>query len=335
MKLAYEEVKSIIQKILRQQNFEHEKARLIAQIFVDASVDGYHSHGLNRFAEFVKNVNKGVIDPHKEPILKKSFGVLEQWDGQLGPGPSNAHFAMKRAIELARKHTMGCVALANTNHWMRGGTYGWQATEADCIAICFTNTMPNMAPWGGISHTTGNNPLVLAVPHKENPIVLDMSLTQFSYGQLYKHRLEGKELAINGGYDQQGNLTSDPVKILETRRLLPTGFWKGSGLSLMLDLAASLLSAGSATCDIARLDDETALSQVFICIDKSALGTKAEHNQTIDSILSFFTSSAPVAEGDSIRYPGLATLKTRKRQLADGIEINDEVWAEVVALIKN
>ena len=65
---------------------------------------------------------------------------------------------------LGREHGVGCVALGNTNHWMRGGTYGWQAAEAGMIGICWTNTMPNLPPWGGVERVIGNNPLVIAVP---------------------------------------------------------------------------------------------------------------------------------------------------------------------------
>ncbi len=47
---------------------------------------------------------------------------LERWDGKLGPGNLNAYHCMDRAIKLAGQHGIGCVALANTNHWLRGGT---------------------------------------------------------------------------------------------------------------------------------------------------------------------------------------------------------------------
>ena len=52
---------------------------------------------------------------------------MEQWNGQLGPGILNAQFAADQSMKLAGEYGIGCVALSNTNHWMRGGTYGWQA----------------------------------------------------------------------------------------------------------------------------------------------------------------------------------------------------------------
>ena len=334
MRIPYQDVESKLKQILINEGLVEDRAKLIAQIFTDASTDGYHSHGVNRFCEFVKNIRRGIIIAGNDPVLQQSLGAIEQWDGQFGPGPSNAHFAMGRAIDLARVQGMSCVALANTNHWMRGGTYGWQAAEADCLAICFTNTMPNMAPWGGMTHTTGNNPLIIAVPRKEGHLVLDMSMTQFSYGQLYKHRLEGKMLPLSGGYDEKGQLTNDPSKILETKRLLPTGYWKGSGLSLMLDLLATLLSRGQSTADIGKRSSESALSQIFICIEKSKLGSTADHDQLVNQIVAHFTSSVPEKDAPNIRYPGSETQLRRKRNRREGIPINEEIWKKVLELEK-
>jgi 3-dehydro-L-gulonate 2-dehydrogenase len=97
---------------------------------------------------------------------------MERWDGRRGPGNLNAHASMARAIALAREHGVGCVALANTNHWMRGGSYGWQAAEAGVIGICWTNTLANVPPWGASEPRIGNNPLVVAVPRADGHVVL-------------------------------------------------------------------------------------------------------------------------------------------------------------------
>ena len=335
MKIEFAQLKAMLYDILKRHAFDHPKAELTARLFAEASLDGYHSHGVNRFAEFIKNVRNGIIDPQQEPTLKLTLGSIEQWVGHRGPGPANAYFAMDRAINLAKLHNLGCVALSDTNHWMRGGSYGWQAAEAGFLAICFTNTMPNMAPWGGLTHTTGNNPFIVAIPNRPTHIVLDMSLSQFSYGQLYKHQLEGKQLPLSGGYDEEGVLTMDPMAILKTKRLLPTGYWKGSGLSLVLDLLASILSQGLSTAHIGGLDYETGLSQVFICIKMEALGDPKQQQQLISEVLSFFTSSQSETPNVEIRYPGWATYQRRKRQLEEGIEINSEIWREVVALLEN
>src|ERR1035441_7903026 len=134
--------------------------------------------------------------------------------------------AMERAIALGREHGVGCVALGNTNHWMRGGTYGWQAAEAGLIGICWTNTMPNLPPWGGADRVIGNNPLIIAVPRASGPVVLDMAMSQFSYGALESYRKRGEMLPVDGGFDASGNLTRDPGAIEESWRPPPAGGWR-------------------------------------------------------------------------------------------------------------
>ena len=104
----------------------------------------------------------GIIDIRAEPALVSSSGPLERWDGRVGPGNLNAYQCMDRAIKLAGKHGIGCVALANTNHWMRGETYGLQASEAGFIGICWTNTYRNLPPWGSVAAGARTRRLILA-----------------------------------------------------------------------------------------------------------------------------------------------------------------------------
>src|SRR5215813_13777935 len=135
-------------RILLKHNFSPAKADQCAEIFTASSIDGVYTHGVNRFAKFIEYATKGYIKVDAEPSLKNKFGAIEQWDGDLGPGPLNATFATERAMQLADSSGIGCVSLSNTNHWMRGGTYGWQAAEAGVIGLCWTNTLPNLPPWG-------------------------------------------------------------------------------------------------------------------------------------------------------------------------------------------
>ena len=104
-----------------------------AGVFTNNSIDGVYTHGVNRFPRFIEYIQKGYINIQAEPSLKHQWGGVQQWDGNLGPGPLNAIHATNSVMQLAQQHGIGCVALANTNHWMRGGTYGWQAAKAGFV----------------------------------------------------------------------------------------------------------------------------------------------------------------------------------------------------------
>ena len=288
-----------------------------------------HSHGLNRFPRFVTQIQNGTINTHGEPRLVIATGPLERWDGNLGPGPVNAHQSMERAIALARKHGMGCVALANTTHWMRGGNYGWQAADAGMIGICWTNTLPNLPPWGASDPRVGNNPLIIAVPRPAGHVVLDMAVSQFSYGAMSSYRSRGELLPVDGGFDLEGRLTRDPAAIEASKRPLPIGYWKGSGLALMLDLVAALLSGGRATHQIpADSDRESYLSQIFVALDLGSLGSPQVAESIADEVITHFRMPSRPG-GERVRYPGEQVLKTRSESLAKGVPIDTAIWEKV------
>ena len=104
---------------------------------------------------------------------------------------------------------------------MRGGTYGWLAAEAGVFVLCFTNTMPNLPPWGATNPAIGNNPLILAIPRREGPIVLDMAISQFSYGTLAAYSKRGEPLPVAAGFNAQGALTTDAAVIEQSQSALP------------------------------------------------------------------------------------------------------------------
>src|SRR5690554_5241634 len=177
MKISKETMHEVFKGILLTHGCSDIVASESSAILVQNSLDGVYSHGVNRFVRLVEYLKKGLINPNASIEVEQSFGAIERWNAHLGMGMIAAKQAMGRAIELAAEYGIGCVALRNTNHWMRGGTYGWQAADAGCIGICFTNTMPNMPPWGARDGRIGNNPFVLAVPRKDgNHLVVDTAM---------------------------------------------------------------------------------------------------------------------------------------------------------------
>src|SRR3954447_17452774 len=225
MRISYQQLHDTLRRVLVDRGFGPERADLCARLFADTDRDGVHSHGVNRFPRFLRTIENGVVDVRAEPARVAARQALERWDGRRGAGNLNAYASMTRAIALAREHGIGCVALANTNHWMRGGTYGWQAADAGMIGICWTNTLPNLPPWGSAAPILGNNPLVIAVPRASGHVVLDMAMSQFSYGALAAHRKRGELLPVEAGFDNEGRLTRDPAAIEASRRPLPIGSW--------------------------------------------------------------------------------------------------------------
>ena len=334
LRVPYPQLEEAIRSALQPFGFTPERAQRCARLFAETTRDGVYTHGLARFPRFIATIKNGCVQPTAEPSLVSGFGALERWDGNRGPGNLNAFASMGRAVELAKQHGLGVVALANANHWMRGGSYGWQAADQGVFAVCFTNTLPNLPAWGTAIPKLGNNPLVLAVPRSGGAhVVVDMAMSQYSYGTISAYAKRGQQLPFAGGFDEAGQLTTDPAQIAATERALPIGLWKGSGLSLTLDLFAAMLSGGHASHQIPRDPlQESGVSQFFLAIDPTHLAADAGTlNATAEAVLADLHAATPIDPAHPVRYPGEQTLATRLDNLANGVPVDEDLWRQLLA----
>ncbi len=327
MRIPFSKLEQEFRRVLLAMNFSAEKATLCAHTLAANTRDGVASHGLNRFPVFVDFVKQGLVNPAAEPEVIARNGAMETWNGNRAPGIYNATLGMNRAIALAKANGIGCVAVQNTSHWMRGGTYGWQAADAGCIGICFTNALASMPAWGGMEPLLGNNPLVIAIPRPAGHVVLDMALSQFSYGKMQEYQLNDQLLPVPGGYDDQGDLTRDPAVIRKNKRALPIGFWKGSGLALVLDVLLMSLAGGRSTAQITADGKDVGVSQCFIAIHQPD-----SYSALVEELLASIKASTPLDAEKPIRYPGEATRQTRLTSEKEGVPVSEEMWAKLLAM---
>lgn len=334
VRIQFDEMKQTIRNAFVKAGMSEAKAEVCARIHTESTRDGVASHGINRVERFVDYLHKGWVDADAEPSLHLSLGALEVYNGNFGPGILNSIFCMSRATELADSNGVGMVSIHNTTHWMRGGTYGWMAAEKGYIAISWTNTESCMPAWGAKSEGIGNNPFVMAVPRKEGHIVLDMAMSQYSYGKIWGMEGKGLHLPFPGGFDENGQLTDNPDIISKTRRVLPIGYWKGSGFTILLDLIAALVAGGLSTAGIDKVGKGSCggCSQVFIAINPARIYTKEWMDEIISGTIAQIKSSVPSDEGNEIFFPGEQAVKKRKENNELGIPVDDAVWAKVKEL---
>ena len=334
-RIPFDELQRRIARVLVALGEPAERAALGARLTAETDRDGVKTHGIARLPRFAAQVRAGVVMPDAVPECVAKFGAIERWAGHRGPGNLAAHVAMSRAMELAKEHGLGCVALGDTSHWMRAGSYGWQAAEAGYAAMCWSNTLPNLPPWGASSPALGNNPLVIAVPRfgSAEHMVLDIAMSQFSYGSLASYAAKGEPLPVPGGYDSDGVLTTDAAAIERSQRALPIGFWKGSGLSFVLDVLGAMLSGGKATHQFeADALKEVGQSQVFLAIAPQSIGAVNEMRSVAEGAIAAVHEATPIKAGKPARYPGEGALRVREESLRLGVAVEDAAWEEFVKL---
>lgn len=327
--VQYETMKGIFAQILMQEGLTEEKAQSCAEILANNSRDGVLSHGVNRFEAFADRLLAGKMRGDAEPEFMGGFGGFEQWDGHGGIGPLNAIKMMDRAMALADEHGIGLAAIRNTTHWMRGASYAYHAIEKGYACLCWTNTMPNMCLWNTTTEAIGNNPIVFGIVGEEKQVVLDMAVSQYSYGKLQTLALADEKLPYDGGFDKEGKLTKDPSAILESHRILPAGLWKGSGLSIIGELFTSSLSHGLAGIDMPD-QSGTNVSQIFLAIRPGINEEdRAYRTHYVDQVLALLQEACERNE-ERASYPGEGTMKRRRQSMEEGIAVKEKVWESIL-----
>jgi 3-dehydro-L-gulonate 2-dehydrogenase len=170
------------------------------------------------------------------------------------------------------------------------------------------------------------------VPFGDSAVVLDFAMTLFSYGKMENYRNAGKKLPFPGGYSTTGTVTNDPSEILKSWRPLPAGYWKGSGLSLLLDIRAAVLSGGKSTHEVKSCSSEYAVSQVFIAFNLKILHNCDSVNDTISAILGDLKKSIPADEESAIRYPGERIEAFRNDNQVNGVPVDKALWTSICSL---
>lgn len=190
---------------------------------------------------------------------------------------------------------------------------GFTHEDAENAAIIFAQNSLAGVYSHGLNRKIGNNPLIMAVPRSNGEhAMIDCAVSQFSYGKIEDCRLKGLKLPVPGGYDTKGELTTDTSEIEKTWRVLPMGYWKGSGLSIVLDLIATVLTDGNSVSKIGTFGDEIGLTQIMIAVDPTKFNTVEQTDAIVDEILADVKSSEPIKEDGEVLYPGELELKNIK-----------------------
>ena len=311
-------------------------AKRFAEIFAGNSLDGVYSHGMNRYPRYLSDMESGLCDAKVTQAERVSgLGGLEVWDAHFGVGPLIAQQMAERAIELARTHGIACVALRNNSHWLRAGRYGLMMADAGMMGLCMTNTCMNLVAYGAKEPSTGNNPITIAIPRRAGSLVMDMAVSQYAFGKLEIMAQEGGMLDTPCGYDTDGNLTNDPKKIVESGLMTPMALWKGSALSIMIDLMVSMLSLGRTSLEIGKpADGEKGMSQMFVCMNPAAVIDMDKAEAQMEKTIAFLNSLEPKDGAHGVHAPGENLEKTRASNRERGIPVTEDTWQKIVDAAK-
>ena len=234
----------ITQRVLSAMGAPENSANTVAKSLVLSNLVGHDSHGIIRLVEYSGWVEQGQLVPAAAPKIAFSNEATAEIDGGWGWGQTASYLATEKLIELTKQYGTATIVLKQTNHVGRLGEYVDLMATAGLMGLAFCNTGGAIvAPFGGFKRVLGTNPFAWALPgNGEFNYVLDFSTAIVAAGKIILAGMSGEELEPGWLLDKDGEPTTSAADLTSGGALLTFGGHKGSGVSVLIDLAAGILS---------------------------------------------------------------------------------------------
>jgi uncharacterized oxidoreductase len=320
---------------------QDKEAALVGEQLVEANLRGHDSHGVGMLPQYIQNVRKGTLHPNQHIKILSDRGAILVIDGQMGYGQTIGTEAMAAGIKRAQDTGLALVALHNSHHLGRIGTWAEQCLGANLVSIHFVNVIgspPRVAPYGGSDARFGTNPFCVGVPAGEGePVVLDLATSRIAMGKARVAKNKGEEAPEGCLIDSKGHSTRNPRVLFEPPigALLPFGDHKGSGLAFICELLGGGLTGG-VTIPPGRARPSAIVNNMLsIIIDPAALGSTAAFRQEVEKVKAWVKSSPPAPGTKAMMVAGEPERAIRARRLAEGVPVDAETWREIVEAAKS
>jgi LDH2 family malate/lactate/ureidoglycolate dehydrogenase len=272
-----------------------------------------------------------------KPEINVDAGAIAVIDGHDGVGQVLAAHAMRQAIQRAKEHGIGAVAVRNSNHFGTAMYYTRMAAMAGCVGFLSTNASPSMAPWGARKKIIGNNPWSIAAPAgKHAPMVLDIANTAVARGKVYLARQRGEQIPQGWALDAEGHPTVDPQAAIDGI-ILPMAQHKGYGITVMMDVLSGVLTGSGFADDVHgpyQAGHRSRCGHLAIVLDIEAFQPRAEFAARMEAYIERL-KAAPLAQGfEEVFYPGEIESLNAARAERDGILLPDDTIADLGRVAK-
>ena len=124
------ELKKFVTECLRSTKLSDPDCDVTAEALVSTDTLGVFTHGTKLLIGYLKKLQGGGYPVTSTPRIEREGPAWAVVDGQAGLGQVGSIFAVKAAIQKAKKFGVAFVTLRNTGHIGAAGHYALQAAKA-------------------------------------------------------------------------------------------------------------------------------------------------------------------------------------------------------------
>lgn len=340
--IPYDQTRAFCIKVFQGYGFTEAESTQITDVLLDADLSGIESHGIQRLIRYHHEVTEGYVKLNAKPEIVKETPLSATIEGNDAMGQPLSVDAMNLAIQKAKAHGVGMVAVRNSNHYGIAGYYTRMAAEQGLIGICMTNTEAIMVPTFGREAMLGTNPIAFSMPADPIPFTFDAATTVVPRGKLEVYAKRDGMIRDGWALDENGHPSTDAGRVLGNiiRKtgggILPLGGageetsgYKGYGFAMLCEICTGILSGGLTSNHVNRTPGRINICHFFMAIDYSMFGEKEDLEKALSKYLEELRQS-PKAEGaDRIYTHGEKEFENRQKVMEAGIPVNAKTYAEM------
>jgi (2R)-3-sulfolactate dehydrogenase (NADP+) len=276
-------------------------------------------------------LRNGRNDGAARPRLVTERAGLCLIDNADGLPYVSVRWAIDEVIQRARRNGIAFAGVTNSAHAGVLGIHVERIAEAGLVGFAFTNSPAAIPPWGGRKPLFGTNPVAAAFPRREgDPVVIDLALTTVVRGRIMMAMRKGERIPEGWALDRNGKPTTDPAEAINHGSLFPIGGAKGAMLALMFELICAALTGSAigpeADSFFSEQGNRPRIGQAFIAVDPSALAGMDRYFDRVQTVVDTMLADPEV------RLPGTRRFAAQRSAQAHGIEVPDELVAQIEKL---
>ncbi len=319
-RISYDDLRTLLESIFTRHGCSEEVAALLAANCAGAERDGALSHGIFRVDGNIATLKSGWIDGKAIPVIEDVAPGMVRADGKNGFALLALDKATPLLIEKARANGVAMLATRNSQHF---GAL-WPDVEPFAregfVALSMVNSMAFVTAFDGTKPVFGTNPIAFAAPRaNEDPVVFDLASSAMSNGDVQIAAREGRQLPPGSGIDKNGQPTTDPKAVLEGGALNTFGGYKGSSISMMIEIMGAALTGGKFSFEVDWSQHPGAViphTGQFILLIDPAQGAVRSFAERVEVLI------AEMHDAGVSRLPGDRRYANRRKAEAGGIPIS-------------
>jgi len=327
-KIKLEDINTLVTNVFLKQGCNIKNAEALAKTITKAEEDGASSHGLFRVPGYVSSLKSGKVNGYALPKVKNVTPVILQCDADNGFASTAHEVALPLLVQAAQKNGISVLNIKGCYHFAALWPETEYLAQHNLVGFACTAFKPSVAPAGAKEPFFGTNPISMAWPRKNNfPVVFDMATATMAKGEVMIAARDGHMLPDGVGLDQNGKPSNDPKEILKGV-LLPFGGYKGSAISMMVELFAAGLTGDVFSYEAEENDNNDggppSGGEFIMALNPELIGD-ANWEKHCEG---FFHKLSTI---DGVRLPG--SRRHKKRADGDHRSINEELLSKIKSFL--